>query len=157
MPLLLRKVRQNRWYKEPAAPLLAVNDAPADCMADLGTQQNLLSVWEVSEDRSNVERIVRALAIGGQSIDHMGYVLFDRSLLDLTGIETIKSPGNTLDEAANPWHVDLRVSAKKLALLANAILNHGESGAVLKKRLRELVAEGIRQKQIPETCSKFLK
>ena len=56
--LLLRTVRQNRWLKGEAEPFLAADDVPADPVGDLLTQQNLLSVWEVAPDRSNIERIV---------------------------------------------------------------------------------------------------
>jgi hypothetical protein len=39
-------------------PYLAANDVPADPFGDMPTTENLLSVWEVAEDRSNIERIV---------------------------------------------------------------------------------------------------
>jgi hypothetical protein len=152
MPLLLRTVRQNRWLKEEAAPFLAADDVPADPVGDLRTQQNLLSVWEVAEDRSNIERIVRAVALGGDNIGHMGYVLFDSALLPDVGIETVQNRGGSPDEAANPWHRDLVMSGRKLVTLTKVILEHGESGTVLKVRLRQLVEEGIRDKEIPEKC-----
>jgi hypothetical protein len=64
MALFLRKVRQSRWFNEPAAAFLEVGDVPADPFVDLQTKENLLSVWEVEEDRSNVMRVVRAIAVG---------------------------------------------------------------------------------------------
>lgn len=93
MPLLLRTVRQNRWLKEPAAPFLALDDVPADPVGDLLTQQNLLSVWEVAENRSNIERIVRAVAIGRNEIADMGYVVFDSGLLSDAGIDVRHNKG----------------------------------------------------------------
>lgn len=150
MPLLLRTVRQNRWLKDAAAPFLAIDDVPADPVCDLTTQQNLLSVWEVAQDRSNIERIVRAVAIGRHEIASMGYVVFDSGLLPGAGIEIREKKGESLDEGANVWHRDLVLSGNKLVALTKAILRHGESGAVLKVRLRQLVDEGIRDGQIPE-------
>ena len=150
MPLLLRTVRQNRWLKDEAAPFLLIDDVPADSVCDLQTQQNLLSVWEVAQDRSNIERIVRAVAIGRQKIANMGYVVFDSGLLPAAGIEIRENKGTTLDEGTNAWHRDLVVSGNKLVALTKAILQHGESGTVLKKNLRQLVDEGIRDGQIPE-------
>ena len=151
MPLFLRTVRQARWLKEEAAPFLAVDDVPADSVCDLPTQQNLLSVWEVAEDRSNVERLVRAMAIGRDKIAAMGYVLFDSDLLPAAGIVTVPNAGKSPDEGANPWHRDLEVSGNKLVALTKAILQHGESGTVLKARLSELVEQGIQNKELPET------
>lgn len=156
MPLLLRTVRQNRWLKDAAAPFLANDDVPADPVCDLGTQQNLLSVWEVAQDRSNIERIVRAVAIGRDKIASMGYVVFDSGLLPAAGIEIRENRGTTLDEGANAWHRDLVVSGNKLVALTKAILRHGESGTVLKKNLWQLVYEGIRDGQLPEKLRKKL-
>jgi len=153
MPLLLRNVRENRWLKSEAAPWLAKDDVPADSLGDLRTSQNRLSVWEVAVDRSNIERIVRALAVSSQRLDNMGYVLFDSSLLETAGINTVRENGTTPDEEANNWHRDLiELSGKKLVALTKLILEHGESGTVLKKRLEQLVADGVEQKQLPEKC-----
>ena len=151
MPLLLRTVREHRWYRSEAAPWLETGDVPADPLGDLATSQNRLSVWEVAEDRSNVERIVRAVAIGREKIASMGYVLFDSELLPSAGIRTEAKSGSTADVAANAWHRDLvELSGGKLVMLTRMILQSGESGTVLEKRLRELVEDGIRQRQLPE-------
>jgi hypothetical protein len=153
MPLLLRNVRENRWHKSGAAPWLAKGDVPADPLGDLATKENRLSVWEVAVDRSNVERIVRALAVNRDRIADMGYVLFDSSLLATAGINTVAENGMTPDEGANNWHRDLiDLSGNKLVILTKLILENGESGTVLKKRLEELVADGIEQKQLSEKC-----
>lgn len=157
MPLLLHAVRQNRWLREPALPWLERNDVPADPVGDLKTSQNRLSVWVVADDRSNIERIVRAIAIGRDKVDHMGYVLFDSTLLSDIGTTAEPIPGNTLDDGANDWHRDLvDLSGNKLIALTRMILTRGETGNVLKKRLKELILDGIEQKQLPENLrSKF--
>lgn len=58
--------------------------------------------------------------------------------------------GGSPDDEANAWHRDLVLSGNKLVALTKAILRYGESGTVLKIRLRELVKEGITTGQIPE-------
>lgn len=156
MPLLLRTVRQNRWLKEAAESYLALGDVPADPFGDLQTTENLLSVWELAEDRSNLERIVRAVAVGKQKIDHTGYVIFDSEWLTPSGIEILRNKGTTADAAANQWHRDLVLSGNKLLSLAGAILRHGDSGTVLKKRLHELVENGIQRGELPDKLRKLL-
>lgn len=101
MPLLVRTVRQNRWHKQEAEPFLETGDVPADCLSDLGTTQNLLSVWELAQDKSNLERIIRAMAIGRNKLDHIGYVVFDCALLSDAEIEVRESMGCTFDEDMN--------------------------------------------------------
>jgi hypothetical protein len=153
MPILLRNVRENRWLKSEAARWLEKGDVPADPLGDLATNENRLSVWEIALDRSNLERIVRALAVTRNKIADMGYVLFDSSLLGAAGIDFVAENGATPDEGANPWHRDLiDLSGNKLIMLTRLILEKGESGTLLKKRLEQLVEDGVQQKQLPEKC-----
>lgn len=158
MAMLLRNVRENRWFKSEAAQWLRQGDVPADPLGDLATKENRLSVWEVASDRSNLERIVRALAVSRDKIADMGYVLFDSNLLTTVGIDTREESGQTPDAGANTWHRDLiELSGNKLVTLTRLILENGESGTVLKKRLEQLVEEGIQQKQLPEKCRTKIK
>lgn len=157
MPLLLRTVRQNRWFKEPAAPWLERGDVPADPIGDLRTSQNALSVWHVEPDRSNLERVVRAVAIGKERVDSSGWVLFDSELLSPLGIDVVEVPGGTKDEGAKQWHRDLvNLSGNKLAALARAIIERGESGTVQKKRLAALIDAGIRNGELPDSLRGWL-
>jgi len=151
MPLLLRTVRQNRWIKVEAAPFLANNDIPADCLGDMPTQENQLSVWVIEQDRSNIERVVRAVAVGKQKIDNAGYIVFDSALVQAAGIEIQDNPGTTADTGANAWHRDLVLTGNKMVALAKAILENGEDARqILKLRMRELVQAGIDQGELPQ-------
>jgi hypothetical protein len=152
MPLLLRKIKENRWFKtDETTRLLGVGDAPSDPLGDLATTQSRLSVFEVAGDGSNIERIVRALAVSGNHISDTGYVLFNSDLLEQEEIAIRDEGGATPDTEANSWHRDLiGLSARKLVALTRLIFHHGETGRVLKKRLNELIEEGIQQKQLPE-------
>src|ERR1700729_1422234 len=157
MPKLLRKVKQNRWFKADAAPLLAKGDVPADPLRDLSTTQNALSVFQVDEGDANVGRIARALALGGQRIDDVGYVLFDSAFLAEASIDLNPVDGNTDDPVVNKCHVDLvNLSGNKLVALARLILLEGESDTILKKRIVELVQEGIDSKELPEKAREKL-
>jgi hypothetical protein len=156
MPLLLRTVRQNRWLKQTAESYLEDNDVPADPFGDLQTTDNLLSVWVLAEDRSNLERVVRAVAIGKQKIDHTGYVIFDSDWLTSSGIQILSNPGTTFDAGANRWHRDLVLSGNKLLALVDSILRRGDSGTLLKKRLQELVETGIENGELPDKLSRLL-
>jgi len=161
MPLLLIGVRQNRWLKQAAQPWLDRGDVPADPVVDLRVSENQLSVWEVLPDKSNLKRVVRALAIGKDEIQPNGWVLFDSGLLAAAGIKPpVQKAGTTRDEGANPWHRDLvDLSGLTLVALTKTILTNGESGQLLKKELVGLVSAGIdanelREDQLPEKIRK---
>jgi hypothetical protein len=151
MAKLLRKVKQNRWYKTDAQPLLDIGDVPADPLGDLSTSQNRLSVFQVDGDLAKIERIARALALGGQRLDDVGYVLFDASLLEKASIGLDPAEGATVDSAVNKCHADLtNLTGHKLVALTRLILLEGESDTVLKKRIVELVREGLNSMELPE-------
>jgi hypothetical protein len=62
MPFILRTIRKDRWYRIEDVPWLEEGDIHADPLADLNTKANELSVWLIEDDRSNLNRVVSALA-----------------------------------------------------------------------------------------------
>jgi hypothetical protein len=152
MAKLLRRVKkQNHWFKADAAPLLEKGDVPADPLSDLNTSQNTLSVFQIDEGVANIDRIARALALDRHKLDNVGYVIFDSSLLTQASIEFDHTDGGTVDPAVNKCHVDLiNLTGNKLVKLAHLILSEGESDTILRKRIEELVQEGINSKELPE-------
>jgi hypothetical protein len=159
--LLLRTVREHRWYKEDARPFLEAGDVPADPIQDLNTQGHLLSVWQVADDRSNLERIVRAVAAGRGTLADMGWILFDSRRVIEAGIDVVPNIGESPDDGVNPLHRDLSLSGQKLVALTRIILeteiDGGNSGTILKHRMRELVQAGVDNRELPERCRKLLK
>jgi hypothetical protein len=143
-------VKQHKWHKQEAASFLDGGDVPADAVGDLTTHQNLLSVWEISDDLASIERAVRAVAVGRDKIQPMGYMIFDANLLPAE-IEVRTNIGTSPDKAANPWHRDLALSGNKLVALTRLMLQSGESGSVLKHRLEELVQQGVRDGDLPSS------
>ncbi len=157
MAKLLRKVKQNRWFRADVQHLLDVGDVPADAIGDLSTSQNSLSVYRVEGEIAEVERVARALASGANHLDNVGYVLFDEALLAKASIEMATTNGGTVDSVVNKWHVDLtNLTGKKLVALTTLIFLEGESGIILKKRIIELVREGLNSKELPEKVQKLL-
>src|SRR3954454_19213633 len=119
MALSLYKVKKAyRWYPGPAKDFLENDDVPAHSVGDIQMRDNLPSVWEVSEDRSDILRIVRVIAVGAERIDDAGYVLLDSDHLMRTGIPFNVTQGGTLDSGINPRHRDLVLSGTKLVTLA---------------------------------------
>jgi hypothetical protein len=158
MPLFVRNVRQNRWLKNIAEPYLLQDDVPADVMGDIQTSNSTLSVYEIDDAETNLERAVRAVAAGKDNIAATGYVVFSPDLLGECGIRIEHVPGRSCDSHFNQWHRNLIVpSGLKLVALARAILRHGRSGQILKSRLTALMEEGIRDRELPETLREKFK
>jgi hypothetical protein len=89
--------------------------------------------------------------LGGQRLDDVGYVLFDASLLEKASIGLDPAEGATIDPAVNKCHADLtNLTGNKLVALTRLILLEGESDTVLKKRIVELVREGLNSMELPE-------
>ncbi|MCZ7568850.1 MAG: hypothetical protein M5U01_09715 [Ardenticatenaceae bacterium] len=144
MSLVLRKVKLNQWYPRINCPWLEENELHADPVVDLATRGNTLSVW-VLDDRSNVERVMVALAASVDHVSAIDYVLFDSRLLDNLGIIAEEEAGATPDEEANRcWHRNLvKLSAQKLTSLATAILETGHWDRIPEKTVRERIIQGV--------------
>lgn len=137
MPLLVRKIdRKQRWL-EP--------NLSSDVMHELKTTDSMLSVWELTEDRSNLERVVAAMAATRQLLDKFDYVLLEDTALLERGFKFVRNTGATPDDEANKlWHLDV-VNLKPATLASLAYLMHkkGQKERINTLRIRELLLEGI--------------
>lgn len=123
----------------------------ADTVSDLPTKGNKLSVWQIDDDKSNLNQVLTAYAATFQQapITHLEYVLFDQRLLSEAGIKLNQSRAETPDDRANVYHYNLiELSGTKLNILAKIILEHGEIDECLSKDLTMSLAKAIESKQI---------
>lgn len=127
MARLLRKIQKARWVTE-GHQWLSSGDLQASALNDLKTEENALSVWELTPDDANLVRIVAALAAAGDHLSHLDYVVFDADQVSELGIGVRNTEGASPDDVANRlWHRDLEgLSVKKLASLALGPLFRGE-------------------------------
>jgi len=130
LALLLRIIRQARWlsaWETLDTEDIADNDVPADPVADLDTKQNKLSVYVVADDRSDLGRIVAALAANRPQLQKLDYALFDERTIPTISIKAQKTKGQTPDDGVNDKHLDLvALTGLKLVALARAILDQAQ-------------------------------
>ena len=147
MPLLFRAITQRKWLtvKTEEGAWLVSSEIPADCLSDLKTHRGTLSLYEVQEDRSNLEQVIAAWAAGRQRPDNVDYTLFDSELLGSLGLPLVESPGTTPDPEVNEWHRDAtQISAQALANLAFEIWHrHAEKKRVFPNEATRLVASAV--------------
>jgi hypothetical protein len=166
--LLRTTLSPELWWREKVDELLRRDQVPADCVSDLPTKRNALSVYEVA-DEDAAERVVAALAlqkaIGGatqkQSLRDMSGLMFDARLLANLGIATKRIKGNTPDQTVNDWYLDLiDLTGSQLVELAKVLLQNTEPVTFfhpkLLKRVKAGVEEGLIQAALPQRVKEQL-
>lgn len=155
MPFILRKIRKARWYKD-AHPWLKTGELQADALRDLKTDENVLSVWQILDDKSNLERVVTALATTADNICNLDFALLNIEVLSRLGIEAKTTPGTSRDASANRWHLELtELSANKVLGLAHALSELGERERVPEPRVLELITKSVIAGDIEKTGLRF--
>lgn len=117
-------------------------DIPADCLSDLRTKENKLSVWYIDDDSSNLPRVLTALAANCDDLSNIDYLLFDHQIVAELGLEVSKTSGGTPDKEANSaWHRDLEdLSGRKVLNFATAIFY----GSTLGRKPENVVSEWLK-------------
>lgn len=152
MPLLLRKIRFERWLRPSDGSWLPEREVWADPLGDLATKNNGLSVWEVEDNKSNLAQVAVALALTSDKIDGLAYALVDKGRVSQLGINIKTSEGNSPDRQANSLHRDLTtLSARKLVELAKTILFEGEQNQFLEKEIFQLIDAAMASGRVDQT------
>lgn len=92
MPLFLRKLgRRGRWIDRSP-------EAIAELQREAGTG---ISFWEIADDKSNLDRVVAALAASRGNAEQIDFALLPQSTLAGFGEKLERSNGETKDDGAN--------------------------------------------------------
>ena len=150
MSLILRKVRSSRWYPRDECPWLEEGELQADPLGDFQTTENVLSVWLIEDDLSNLNRIITALAANCDYIQNIDYIVFDQGILTEIGIRMQNSQAKTPDGEVNSnWHYDLmEISAQRLLRLVEVLIDRVEPQRVLQKQIAQWVTDAVLSGQI---------
>lgn len=109
MAYLLRIVSGPHW--EQSRDSLAQAQVVSDrVLRDLSPTNDRISVWEIDDDRSNLPRVIAALAANREELKRLDYVLADAASLPALGFDVEPSHGDTADDEVNRcWHRDIVV------------------------------------------------
>jgi hypothetical protein len=142
MPFLLRAISKPRWYSKP---WLKTGKAQAMALWDLRPTENRLSFWYVENDKSNLPKVVAAIAAGRDGPDKLDYALFDQDLLTNTGVKIKQTAGDSYHkEADENWHRDVaELSAENVAEIANIIMEHGIKDRIFDRDVTRLVKQEV--------------
>jgi hypothetical protein len=142
---ILRVIRKSRWYLDDSCDWLRPDEPWGDCLRDLATDEGNLSVWWIDRDRSNLDRVLAALASTRESIGTFDYRLTPLEWVRRYGLTIVKCPGQTADDLANErWHWDLRhLSAHRVVIAARCLWRRGESARLTPPRVERLLRDGL--------------
>ena len=147
MPFYLRIINKNRWYRGNPPSWLPENEIPAQSLADVAPKpEESLSLWRIEDDRSNLNRVIAAIASARRHLDTLDYALFPIAIIDQLGLTVAQSPGKTPDNVANTtWHWEIiELTASKATLLAKELYSSAEITRKWPMDVRTLIQEGIR-------------
>jgi hypothetical protein len=166
---LLRVVDAELWWREPIQAWLDAGEVPADCVSDLKTKKNKLSIYEVADEDAAI-RVATALALQravagqkqNQSLRDNAALLFPSQVLDELRCDTDRdAKGTTPDETVNGWHFDIvNLSGSQLTALARALVLASQPKTFFKRellgKLRVLNDQGSISQPIPERVQQQL-
>lgn len=149
MPLLLREIRRAKWYKNAEVKWLGDNDLQADALGDIRTSNNSLSVWEIADDRTNLDAVIGAIAAGKNTAANFDFALFTTTAVLETNIIISEEPGKTFDEGVNGFHRELiELTTSKLLALAEIIHRHATKERIIEPEVVSLIAAAIEEGRI---------
>lgn len=150
MPLFLRKIRKAKWYSHIDLEWLVEGEIQADALGDLATKNNTLSVWNIEDDKSNLEEVITALATRFDSPSNLDFALIDKKYVVDMGLKVIPSKGDTYFLKANEhWHFHLtELTAQSILNLANIIMINGEKERYRESQIILLLKQAIQNKTI---------
>ena len=143
MEFVLRKLDRRAAFHP--VDWIQEGDVSADALSNLRTIGNALSVWQIDENTTNLDRVIAALAAGRMKLDKIDYALIDRQALDPLGIRLVKETGGSFDRDANTmWHQDITgLSGSKLLELASTLQTHAKFKRIHRNDVRDLVVASI--------------
>lgn len=145
MPYFLRAIYSNiKWEKTHFPPWVEEGDLPSCIIKDLNADDNALSVWEIPNDKSNLDDVITAVA---SSIRRSVKNDFDYALLDVDHVDEINFKpsiklGDTPFDEMNPYHRNLsNLSINKVVYFAHLLRAHGKFERMGWKKLASLITD----------------
>lgn len=142
MPLAIRSIRRTRWFRPN---WISNDDVPSDPLTDFSTEENVLSIWSVKNDKSNINRIISALAARRKDISNYDYLLFDQNIIDKSNIKSKQTIGKSLDEEINESsHYDLiELTANQICSLVKEAYKNGKTVRIHHKEVASMLTKSI--------------
>jgi len=155
VPYLLRSINKRKWDWSAGNPPWLIGDAiPAAPFGDVSpSADSELSVWWVPDDKSNVHRVVTAIAAGRQHPDKFDYALIEEGALRELGFVLQQVAESCPDpQASEQWHHNLKqLTADDLRRLVDLIKRTAELDRVQGPQVKKLLTAALDARRLDET------
>ena len=149
MPYFLRAIYSNiHWEKTRFPSWLQEGDLPSCIIMDLRADDNALSLWEISDDESNLLDIVAAFVSLRKDIKYdFDYALLSANHLDELSFTPSKKPAKTAYRDMNRYHRNVsNLSLNNVVYFAHLLSRHGKFDRMawkdIEARLKEAYTKG---------------
>jgi hypothetical protein len=142
---LLIKVKNKRHWDRELPVFVDRGDITATCLVNLSVVDNSMSAWELTENDSNLQRVLAALAAKRDFLEPLDYLVFDSDIPVRLGLRVQNNPGATADKVANEtWHRDLvEISGKKLLALALELFENSSRNRCSQREVLAMIRSAI--------------
>ncbi len=150
MPYFLRAIYRNiNWDRTQFPSWLKEDELPSCIVRDLRADDNALSLWEISDDKSNLLDIIAAFVSSSRKdIKYdFDYALLNANLLDELSFTPSKKPAKTAYRDMNHYHHDVsNLSINNVVYFAYLLSRHGKFDRMgwkdIEARLKEAYTRG---------------
>lgn len=128
MPYFLRAIYKNiDWDKTQFPSWLNKDELPSCIIRDLKADNNALSLWEISDDKSNLLDVIAAFVSLRKDIKYdFDYALLSVNILDELTFTPLKKAGKTAYRGMNQYHRDVsNLSINDVVYFAYLLNRHG--------------------------------
>ncbi len=148
MPQYLLMINKRKWDRLNAL-WLKPDQIQADPLGDLRINEGTLSVWQIEDDRANLDLVITALAATRQNFDKFEYGLFDQEIVINLGLKAQITPGNTPIDTANGWHRDLiQLTGDQALNLVKSIFDSLEKHRLYDDEVQTRILDAIQEEYL---------
>jgi len=156
MAYFLRFIYKNLdWDKTHFSSWLKEDELPACIIKDLRADGNALSLWEISDDKSNLLDVIAAFAFEsrGDIKNDWNFALLRSNYLDEVNFAPSDIPAKTAYTSMNRYHHSFpKLSISKVVYFAHLLRKHGKfdtkSWKEIEARLTEVNSKGQLNKKM---------
>lgn len=145
MAFFLRKIKKNKWREKEGIP---DNDVRSDLLSDCNTMDEKLSFWEIEDDRQNLNDVVMGIALSGDNVPTLDYLIIEKDIFELfvreIGLSLDRSAGKTPVTSINSYHIDVTsLTGLRLVQLCNFLLKRVSKSNIRKPTILEEIRKAF--------------